>query len=75
MSDLQESCRKPVGSLLAVDAPEGTFPRNLKNDDAVVVVNDAFRSQDAYDFRWGPRCFNDPDRLKRPAIIDGRLER
>lgn len=70
LSDLQKSRAQPVRSLLGVDAPEGSFAGNLKNDDAVVIVNDTFRSQDSYDLRWGPRCLNDPDGLKRPAIIN-----
>jgi len=36
MSNLKQMGAEPVGGLLSADAPEGTFPRDLKNDDAVL---------------------------------------
>lgn len=61
---------KPVSNLLASNAPIISDPSNLQNDDAVVVIEDARSSEDAYNLAWGPRCLNDPDRLERPAIIN-----
>jgi len=72
-SDLKQVGREPIGGFLGIDAPERSFPRNFENNDAVVVIDDALRAEDAYDLRWGPRCFNDPDGLKRPAKINGGL--
>lgn len=74
MSNLRKVSAKPIGSLLGIDAPECAFPGDLKDDNAVVLVDDALRSQDPYDLRWGPRCLNDPDRLQGPAIIYSSLK-
>lgn len=68
-SDLKKVLSEPVGGFLGVDAPESSFASDFQHDDAVVLVNDFVRSQDAYDLSWGPRCLNDPDGLKGPAII------
>lgn len=73
--DLRKPGREPIRGLLGSNAPECSFPSDLKNDDAVVIVDDSFRAKDAYDLSWGPRCFDDPDRLKRPTILNSSLQR
>lgn len=73
MSHPRNLLAKPVCGLLALDHPEITTPRDLKNDYAVIPVDGSVGDKDVYDPSWGPRCFNDPEGLKRPAKIDGSL--
>lgn len=74
-SDLEKVAGEPVGGFLRLDTTEGSLPRDLQNNDAVVLIDDVVGPQDAYDLSWGPRCLNDPDRLEGPAIIHRSFQR
>lgn len=73
MSSARDLLIKPVRGLLALDHAEVAYTRDLKNDYAVIPVDGAIGDKDFYDPSWGPRCFNDPEGLKRPTKIDGSL--
>jgi hypothetical protein len=66
-SNSGDHSKKPICGLLGLDHPEIANSRNLEDDYAVVVVDSPFVAKDFYDPAWGPRCFNDPEGLKRPA--------
>lgn len=66
---------KPLSRLLVDYSPKVTDARDLKDDYAVIVVEDANAKEDGYYLAGLQRCLNDPERLKGPAIINRAFKR
>lgn len=66
---------QPISRLLVEDAPVISDARYLQDDDAVVIVKDIGRHEAGNDLAGFERCFDDPDRLQGPAIINRTRKR
>jgi len=61
---------EPVSNFIVNDASVVSDPRQFKDDNAVVVIQNPNSQQDVDDLAWQKWCLNNPDGLQGFAKVD-----